>query len=237
MSSNFRSSAVPASMFTTHIRTDPIEQLFYDLFTRYSNIVMELRAIITPAERDILETVESLECGLLNPYQYAPFFHNLLSITPSKGYFFVDLKVSNPEVRAFLHEVFSVVLGAQQEYFVVTRNEALYRDELFLDVHSRSTSRNFVTQRSIIESICLLYPCVYYPYHDLMPDYIDYDEDFLYAHRVECNRIRRLNQPPILPIIDDGTWGDWGSGPVTRAVAAADSDFGFNNSSPYRRFQ
>ena len=70
-----------------------------------------------------------------------------------------------------------------------------------------------------------------------MPDYIDYDEDFLYAHRVECNRIRRLNQPPIFPITDDGTWGDWGSGPVTRAVAAADSDFGLSNLSFYRRFQ
>ena len=232
MSSSSYPSAVSASMYSTHPHFTPVEKMFYDFFELFKDLTINKRVILTAEDIEILAAVESFDYGTLEVAHYSPLLHSFLGDTTQYAYILMDLCLRNPDARAFLRAVFE----SDGHGYLITRNGCLHRSGIFLDYHSRAISHLFRSEyRSIVETFCYIYSCDY-PYYDITPDCIEFDEDFLYAYRVECNRIRRLNQPPSLPIIDDGTWGDWGSGPVTRAVAAADSDLGFGNLSLYRRF-
>ena len=233
MSSNFRPSAVPASMYSTHPHFTPVEKMFYDFFELFKDLTTNKRVVLTAEDIEILAAVESFDYGSLEAASYSPFLHSLLGDTTQYAYLLMDLFLRNPDARAFLRSVFE----SDGYGYLTTRNGCLYRCDIFLDFHTRALSWLFRSEyRPIVETFCFIYSCDY-PYYDDKPDYIEFDEDFYYAYLVATHSARMLTRPPLPPIIEDSTWGDWGSGRVTRAVAAADSDLGFGNLSLHPRFQ
>ena len=206
--------------------------MFYNFFELFKDLTTHKRVVLTEEDIGILAEMECFDYGSLVVASYSPLLHSFLGDTTQHAYILMDLCLRNPDARAFLRSVFE----SNGCGYLTTRNGCLHRGNIFMDYHHRAISHLFRSDyRPIVETFCFIYSCDY-PYYDVKPDCIELDEDFHYAYKVECNRIRRLNQPPSLPIIDDGIWGDWGSGPVTLVGAASDSDLGFSNLSLHPRF-